>query len=246
MVGWGGAGTSEVRAHTSSIGFFSTAPGMLSIGCKGKQAKYTEGGPPDFRSGRNAPGVGTVREGCGSDSRKWSLTVGKAAAGKRSGDYKTVGPALAADRSGWDGRIWHLEGEERARTPSSACLGPKEGGCTATGVGLVSSPTLERTTSKANAHTLGKGVLFNSGGGVDTALWLDPPPQKKAPLTGPQNPAGTDPWAPEVTGTQNSATKKNENRILESAHRGGSEKLSFAMYLMKKFFGTLGARVHNT
>ena len=69
--------------------------------------------------------------------------------------------------------------------------------------------------------------------GVDTALWLDPPPKKeRAQLTGPQIPTEPDPRAPEVTWTQNSA--KTKMGFSESARRGVSEKSSFCMYLVKK------------
>ena len=77
---------------------------------------------------------------------------------------------------------------------------------------------------------LGGRAFVCAGGGGNTALWLDPPlPQKMAQLTAPTE---TDPWAPELTRTHDSA--KNENGLLESAHQGASEKSSFAMSLVKK------------
>ena len=64
--------------------------------------------------------------------------------------------------------------------------------------------------------------LWGGGGGVNTALWLEetpPDPPKKTQLTPPPNPIETDPPAPEVTWTQNSA--KNRNGIFGiSALRG--------------------------
>ena len=79
------------------------------------------------------------------------------------------------------------------------------------------------------------GRAFNLGGwvgGVDTALWLDPPPPKKAQLTGPRNPTETEPRAPEVTRTQK-IRQKMKMVFLEPARRGGSEKSSFAMDVVK-------------
>ena len=73
---------------------------------------------------------------------------------------------------------------------------------------------------------------FNSGGGgagVDTALWL-PPSQKGFIEAPPRNPTGADPLAPVVTRTRNSAN---------SARRGGSEKASFAVYLVRKTLAIL-------
>ena len=73
-----------------------------------------------------------------------------------------------------------------------------------------------RTVSRAPRSAMaGVGGLSTWGGrGVDTALWLEPPPpqkkQKKAQLT-----AKTDPQAPELTRTKNSA--KNEKGFVESA-----------------------------
>ena len=84
----------------------------------------------------------------------------------------------------------------------------------------------------------GVGGRSTAGAGVDTALWLAPPPppnnnnnnkalfhppkkNKGSIDRTPKNPAETDPWAPEVTQTQNSAKKKNENGIFGiSASRG--------------------------
>ena len=64
-------------------------------------------------------------------------------------------------------------------------------------------------------------VGFNLGRGVDTALWIEPPPpfpQKGLNL----KPTETNPWALELTRTQNSA--KNENGIFGiSAPRGSRE-----------------------
>ena len=67
------------------------------------------------------------------------------------------------------------------------------------------------------------GRAFNSGGGgVHRASWLDPPPppsQERAQLTAPQNPTETDPWAPEVTGTEHFAKSERGNLII-SGSRG--------------------------
>ena len=53
------------------------------------------------------------------------------------------------------------------------------------------------------------GGLSTSGRRVDTALWLDPPPPPKGSIDAPpQNLTETDPRAPEVTWTENSAKKK--------------------------------------
>ena len=73
------------------------------------------------------------------------------------------------------------------------------------------------------------GFQLGRGGGVDTALWLDPR-QKKAQLTAPQNPTEADPRAD--AGAK--FWQKMKMRLLESARRGGSEKSSFARYLVKK------------
>ena len=60
------------------------------------------------------------------------------------------------------------------------------------------------------------------------------PPQNKSSIDGPpKNPTETKPRAPEVTCTRNSAKKKS----LESARRGGSEKSSFAIYLVVEVGG---------
>ena len=61
-------------------------------------------------------------------------------------------------------------------------------------------------------------------------------------MTGPQNPTETDPQASQVTQTQKPA--KNENGVLESVCRGGSEKSSFAMCLVKKKWTIFNAQKH--
>ena len=68
------------------------------------------------------------------------------------------------------------------------------------------------------------GFQLRGDGGFNTAFWLDPPPPKKAPTTGP-HPTETDLRAPDVTLTHNSAMvkmkMKNENGIFGiSASRG--------------------------
>ena len=70
--------------------------------------------------------------------------------------------------------------------------------------------------------------------GVDTAPWLELPPQEGS-NDGPPKILPRPTPAPEATRTENSA-KKNENGILESARRGDSEKSSFAVYLVKNNF----------
>ena len=88
---------------------------------------------------------------------------------------------------------------------------------------------------------LGKsGFQLRGGGGVNgtSENWREGGFGKRVQLTGhnrrpPQSPTETDPGAPEVTRTHNSA-KKMKMGLLESARRGGSEKSSFAMYLVKK------------
>ena len=89
--------------------------------------------------------------------------------------------------------------------------------------------------------------------GVDTPLWLDrpPPPQKKeAQLTPPPQ------FLPRLTPRPRRRPRpkirqKMKMGFLESARRGGSEKSSFAMYLVKLPFDhfnaqkIFGARVHN-
>ena len=73
------------------------------------------------------------------------------------------------------------------------------------------SSTDIRASSLTSSHPFirgGRAFVSGGGGGVDTALGLDP-----------QNPTKTDPWSPEVTRTQDSA--KNENGIFGiSASRG--------------------------
>ena len=73
---------------------------------------------------------------------------------------------------------------------------------------------------------------FQLGGrGVDRVPWLGPPPQK-GPIDGPPKilpilTPGARRWhGPEIR------QKKMKMRFLESARRGGSEKSSFAMYLV--------------
>ena len=80
------------------------------------------------------------------------------------------------------------------------------------------------------------GRAFNwEGGGRFSPLASPPPSPKKGSIDGaPKNPTETDPRAPEVTQTRNSAKKKMKRVFLESARRGGSERSSFAMYLVKQ------------
>ena len=54
----------------------------------------------------------------------------------------------------------------------------------------------------------GGRVFVSGGGGVDRALWPDPPP-KGLNWRDPQNPTETDPQASEVTQTQKSGKKEN-------------------------------------
>ena len=91
--------------------------------------------------------------------------------------------------------------------------------------------------AKAKDHSSSKGWAGSQlwgGWGVDTALSLDPShPKKGLDRRGLQNPTETDPPGPGgLTRPQKSA--KHQNGILESACRGGSEKSSFAMYLVGK------------
>ena len=70
-------------------------------------------------------------------------------------------------------------------------------------------------------------------GGRYSPLASPPPPKKmRAQLTGPPNPTKTDSRAPEVNRTQ--IRQKMKMVFLEFARRGGSEKLSFAMYSVIK------------
>ena len=74
------------------------------------------------------------------------------------------------------------------------------------------------------------GRVFNSRAvGVDTILWLDPRPQKKAQMTTP--PKSYRDRTPGPGGVPDPKFGKNEKGVLESARRGGSEKASFAMSL---------------
>ena len=76
------------------------------------------------------------------------------------------------------------------------------------------------------------GFCFQGGGG-DTALGVDHAlPKKKAQLTAPQNPTETDHRATEVTQTQNSAKKKNENGIF-----GISASRAFRKVIICHLFG---------
>ena len=77
-------------------------------------------------------------------------------------------------------------------------------------------------TARCVRHWLGG----EGGGGVDTALWLDPLPPKKGSLTGPPKTYRDDPQAPEVTRTQNSA--KNENGLFGISASRGFRKIIFA------------------
>ena len=82
-----------------------------------------------------------------------------------------------------------------------------------------------------NQCTAAKGVggLFNWGGGGS----IEPPgktPPRRAQLTGPPKSYRADPRAPKVAGPE--IRQKRKTGFLESARRGGSEKSSFAMYLL--------------
>ena len=67
--------------------------------------------------------------------------------------------------------------------------------------------------------TAATGLSLPGGGGRYSPLARTPLPKKKGSIDGPQNPTETDPRAPEVTQTRNSA--KNENGIIGiSALRG--------------------------
>ena len=88
---------------------------------------------------------------------------------------------------------------------------------------------------------------FPGGGGGDRALRPDPPPQKGSIDRTPKILPRLTPRASEVTQTQSGF-------FLESARRGGSEKSSFAILLVKKnrpilmikkIFGAFAARLHN-
>ena len=83
---------------------------------------------------------------------------------------------------------------------------------------------------------LGQAGFQLEGGGVDRAPWLDPPPPKGAQLTGP--PKSYRDGSPGLGGDPDPTIgKKMKMGFLESAHRGGSGKSSFAMYLVEKNFG---------
>ena len=68
------------------------------------------------------------------------------------------------------------------------------------------------------------GFQLQGGGGVDTT------PQRRAQLIGPSNPMQTDPGAPEVTWTRNSA--KNDYGIF-----GNSASRRFRKFIICHVFG---------
>ena len=99
------------------------------------------------------------------------------------------------------------------------------------------------------------GRVFNVGeGGCQySPLARSPPPPKGLNLRAPQNPTETDPRAPELTWTPNSA--KNENGIFAisasrrfrkviACHVFGGEKIAYFQRTKKKF-AAFGATVHN-
>ena len=82
-----------------------------------------------------------------------------------------------------------------------------------------------------------RGLLYPEGGGVDRALWLDPPHSpKKGSIEGPTE---TDPRAPGVTRAQKMA-KKNEDGIL-----GISTSRGFRKVIICHVFGEIFLPIFN-
>ena len=126
--------------------------------------------------------------------------------------------------------------------------GQRAGQCISGGGGGLSSPG---GGGRGGWHK----VVSGGRGGVDTALWLDPPrqPQKGSidapPPPPPPNAIETDPRDPEVTRTPDSA--KRENGIVGISASRGFIKVIFCHVfsektMVKKFCGgAFGARVHS-